>query len=166
MQVFLIEDKKSFMTELLTGEAFDELLLSEARIEGKGHLSLTGRPAEGFFSLEEMAGIDPSGYLPYSAFRDSVFSFIKGNRTPVGFMIQLLLKRKETEELISKSECTIPSKDVESLSLLIRFKDGRLTLATGTSISGFYPDKSLDHALDKYAAQLLDKMGVPYTASL
>ncbi len=52
MTVFQIEDKKAFMTALLTENAFDKYLLSEARVEGRGHLSVTGRPAEGFFEKD------------------------------------------------------------------------------------------------------------------
>ncbi|MCR5097899.1 MAG: DUF5721 family protein [Lachnospiraceae bacterium] len=166
MQVFLIKSKKEFMTELLTGASFDALLLSEARIEGRGHLSVTGHPAAGFFTEEEMSRVDPSGYMPYGMYRDTLFSFIKGNRTPSGFMIQLVLPRSETEELVGSSGCTIPSSDVESLSLLIRFRDGALSVTTGTSISGFYPDKSLDHALDAYAAGILDRCGADYDTQL
>ncbi len=154
------------MTKLLTGEEFDRLLLAEARIEGRGHLSVTGRPAKGFFSEEEMSYMDPSGFLPYGMYRDTLFSFIKGNRTPESFMIQLVLPRSDIEKLASDADCTIPLSDVESLSLLIRFRDGELTLATGTSISGFYPDKSLDLSLASYTAKLLDDCGVSYESVL
>ena len=166
MQVFKIEDKKNFMTKLLTGDDFDGLLLAEARIEGRGHLSVTGHPAAGFFSEEEMRGVDASGYMPYGLYRETLFSFIKGNRTPSGFMIQLLLPRSGTESMVSSSGCGIPVSDVESLSLLIRFRDGAISVTTVTSISGFYPDKSLEKALDSYAASLLDKCAVSYDTQL
>ncbi len=166
MQVFKIEDKKNFMTKLLTGDDFDGLLLAEARIEGRGHLSVTGHPAAGFFSEEEMSHIDPTGLLPYGMYRDTLFSFIKGNRTPEGFMIQLVLPRTVSRRLMDESECSIPESDVESLSLLIRFRDSVLTLTTGSSISGFYTDRSLEKALDSYAASLLDKCAAAYDTQL
>ena len=164
MQVYLIEDKKSFMTELLTGSAFDGFLLSEGRIEAKGHLSVTGHPAEGFFGEDYVP--DQTGCLPYSVYRDTFFSFIKGDRTPVGLMIQLLLPRQLTEQLIRSSECDIPYADVESLSILIRFRDGALTITTGTSIAGFYPDRSLDHELDVYVRNILGKLHIPFSEQL
>ncbi len=91
--------------------------------------------------------MDPSGYLPYGIYRDTVFSFIKGERTPVGMMIQLILPRALTRELMVSSSCGIPEADVESLSIIIRFKDGSLSVATGTSIKNFYLDRSLEEAL-------------------
>ena len=166
MQVFLIEDKKKFMTELLTGGAFDKFLLSEGRVEAKGHLSVTGRPAGGFYDAADGSGFDVSGYLPYRIYRDTFFSFIKGERTPVGMMIQLLLPRDMVERLIATSGCTIPSLDVESLSVLIRFKEGSLTVTTGTSISGFYPDRSLEKALDGFVREALDDLKIKYTEQL
>ncbi len=166
MQVFLIEDQKQFMTELLTKESFDKLLLAEARIEGRGHMLITGKPAEDFFDEGEMSKADPTGYLPYGMYRDTVFSFIKGNRTPSGLMIQLLLPRGMVERIIGSAESAVPPDDVESLSLLIRFKDKSLTLTTGTTISGFYPDRSVEHGLDKYAEKFLTDCKVSFIKQL
>ena len=164
MQVFSIEDKKVFMKELLCGEAFDRLLLSEARIEAKGHMLITGRPAEGFFNEDKI--IDQSGCLPYGDFRESVFSFIKGNITPMGFMVMLMLPRDEVETLIKSSGTTIPSGEVESLSVLIRFKDGALSVTTGTSIDGFYPDRSLERELDDHIDKFLKSLNISYSKNL
>ena len=164
MQVFSIEDKKNFMKELLCGEAFDKLLLSEARIEAKGHMLITGRPAEGFYNDDKV--IDPSGCLPYADFRESVFSFIKGDITPKGFMVMLMLPRDEVEKLIKSSSTTIPATDVESLSVLIRFKDGALSVTTGTSIGGFYPDRSLEKALDEHIDKFIKNLNINYQKNL
>ena len=164
MQVYLIEDKKKFMTELLVGSSFDGLLLSEGSIGGRGMLSVTGTPAEGFF--DDGQTIDPSGYLPYGMYRETLFSFIKGDRTPVRLMMQLILPRERVESMTVSAESTIPSASVESLSILIRFRDGVLTVTGGTSVSGFYPDKSLEKELDKYVGALLDKIGVAYSEQL
>ena len=166
MQVFLIEDKRKFMTGLLTGNAFDRFLLSKGRIEAKGHLSIPGRPAEGFFDIADGYVPDVSGYLPYSVYRDTFFSFIKGDRTPVGMMLQLVLPREQVEQLISDAQCTIPSSDVESLSILIRFREGSLTITTGTSIGGFYPDRSLDRSLDAYVRGFLTDLNISFSEQI
>ena len=166
MQIFSIEDKKSFMTLLLTKDSFDKLLLSEARIEGRGHMVITGRPAPGFFSGEEMDKADPSGLLPYGLYRDTVFSFIKGDHTPSGLMIQLVLPRAETERIMETSGSSIPPGDVGSLSLIVRFKEGELTLGTGTSISGFYTEHLLEQGLEDYAASLLKRCGISFEKML
>ena len=43
------------------------------------------------------------------------------------------------------------------------FADGNLTVTTGTSVSGFYPDRSLEHAFDDYVGKFLDGLDISYT---
>ena len=72
----------------------------------------------------------------------------------------------EVEKLIKSSSTTIPATDVESLSVLIRFKDGALSVTTGTSIGGFYPDRSLEKALDEHIDKFIKNLNINYQKNL
>ncbi len=156
MKSFKIRNVKEVMAHLLMKDTFDKFLVSEVKILGKANFHVTGIPAEGFFSEEE---VDESGYVTYGSLREICFDIIKGDKTPDSFTFMLLLPREKLEGFIESSDSTLQPNDVDNLSMLIRFKDRDLTVTTGSSLRIFTMDKSLNGAWDKWVESYLTERG-------
>lgn len=161
MKAYKILNVKEVMAHILMKDTFDEFLVSEVKILGKANLFLTGKPAEGFFPEE---ALDESGYVAYKELRSICFDMIKGEKTPDSFTFMFLLKRSEVENLIEDCDSTLQPQDVESLSVLVRFKDGELSFTTGSALRIFTMDKSLNMAWDQWLERFMDKCGILWDA--
>lgn len=156
MRAYRIQNVKEAMGHILMKETFDEFLVSEVKILGKANLFLTGRAADGFFSEEEL---DESGYISYKVVREICFDMIKGERSPESFTFMFLLPREKVEALLDSCDSTLQPSDVENLSALLRFKDGVLSVTTGSALKIFTMDKSLNVAWDKWIEGFLTQCG-------
>lgn len=163
MKVFRLFDTKNVMAHILTQNTFDDFLLSEVKINGKATMHLTGTPAAGFFSEEEM---DERGYVAYGFLRPICLEMIKGQKTPESFTFMFLLPTKKLEALLEETDSTLQSFDVENLSFLVRYKDGELTLTTGSAFKIFTMDKSMNAAWDSWVEKYLDSCGISFEEML
>ena len=159
MRVYRLFDNKNVMAHILTKDTFDNFLLSEVKISGKASLHLTGSPASGFFSEEEL---DERGYVTYGVLRPICLEMIKGTKTPESFTFMFLLPSKELEGFLDETESTLQPFDVENLSFLVRFKDGELTLTTGSAFKIFTMDKSINDAWEKWVQNFLHEKGISF----
>ena len=157
MKSYRILDVKDFMSHVLTKETFDDLLLAEAKISGKAGLYLSGKPAEGFYEEEDL---DESGYVCYGHLRKICLAMVQGQRTPDSFTMMFVLPRKKLSALIENSDSVLNPSDVESLSLLVRFKDGGLSVVTGSAYRIFTMDRTLNEIWDKKVEDFLTKNGI------
>ena len=146
------------MAHILTKDTFDKFLLSEVKILGKATLHLTGTPATGFFQEEP----DERGYVPYGLLRPICLEMIKGKKTPESFTFMFLLPTKELEDLLEETDSTLQPFDVENLSFLVRYKDGELTLTTGSAYKIFTMDKSMNAAWDLWVEKYLNSSGISF----
>ena len=159
MRAYGIRDIKGCMAHILTKETFDSFLLSEAKIVGKASFHITGIPAKDFYREEPL---DESGYVAYGRLRDVLLSVIRGKETPESFTLMFLLPRQKTEELIESSGSVLTPSDVEQLSLLVRFKEGELSVSTGSAYRIFTTDKTLNDAWDRWVENFLTKHDLPW----
>ena len=163
MKVFHLFDNKNVMSHILTKDTFDRFLLSEVKIYGKATLHLTGTPAPGFFAEEKL---DERGYVSYGLLRPICLEMIKGKKTPEGFTFMFLLPTKELESFLEETDSTLQSFDVENLSFLVRYKDGELTLTTGSAFKIFTMDKSINTAWDLWVEKYLNLCGISFEEML
>ena len=159
MRVYKIQNVKEMMAKILMQDCFDDFLVSEIKILGKANLFLTGSPAEGFFPAEEL---DESGYIPYATVRSLCFDMIKGEKQPESFTFMFLLSREKVEALLDECDSTLQPSDVESLSFLVRFKGGELTVTTGSALKIFTMDKSLNVAWEKWVENYLTTLQIGF----
>ena len=159
MRVYHLFDNKTVMAHILTKDTFDRFLISEIKISGKASFHLTGRAAEGFFSENEL---DETGYVSYGQVRQVCFEMMKGHKVPESFTFMFLLPSKELEKFLDETDSTLQPFDVENLSFLVRFKDGELTLTTGSAFKIFTMDQSLNVAWDSWVNDFLHRMGFQY----
>lgn len=144
MKYFQVAEVKEFMNMLLTKEVFDDFLLVNASVTGKGTLVLEGRVED-----------EIKKYLPYGNFRNVLFEFIKGKVLPKNIQLVLLLPFESARSVLGDGV----SGD-DSASLTIRFKEDGLFVASGFAAATFNMDRSLEINWDKYVTGYLDDLGL------
>ena len=94
--------------------------------------------------------------------RPYCFSLIKGKRLPESFHIVLQLSGKAQEAFLRDRQTGFASSEVNGLYLNIRYEDKHLSCVTGTSVSRFTLDKTLEHEWDGAVKEFLKKKNIPF----
>lgn len=155
-----IKNAKNFMAKLLASEVFDAFLLDSAEIAVANTYTIDGHINREFYGDDEAA---PTGTLtPWSEVRQRCFDLIKGKRTPLSFKFILCLNSDKKDELLSSEEYSEVRSLVSSLVMIIKFKDGAITITTGAALSGFSMDKSYEKLWDSYITAFLDSSDIEF----
>lgn len=80
---------------------------------------------------------------------------IKGNRLPEQFFISLLLPKSEIPAFIENKDTGLLPEQVQSLVINLKYAHKKVTCTTGTSLSVFTLDKTLEQCWDRYVQNLL-----------
>ena len=155
-------DIKLFTKKLFIGETFDRFLLKEAEIVTFNTFSIDGRVHKSFYSEEERAEGQIEEYSTWKTLRPFCFSLIKGKRLPESFHIVLQLSGRAQEAFLRDRQTGFASSEVNGLYLNIRYEDKRLSCVTGTSVSRFTLDKTLEHEWDGAVKEFLKKKNIPF----
>ena len=151
-----VKQQKVFMAKLLTTEAFDDFLVTEATIDTYDTFHIDGKINKEFYQDGELPDTDHS---KWSTIRPIALELIKGKITPLGFKFVLQLDSKRKEELLKNSDADL-NPDQVSLGINIRFANGEVIITTGISYSLFTLDKSAEKAWDEYIPSLLDSYDI------
>lgn len=149
-----ITDIKGFMSKLLLKDTYDRLLVSEITLATGNTYNISGKVNTSFYTREELDTLPSPDYSSWETFRPTCFSLIKGNKTPSFFKIIFLLPSDMVEELIGKNQLDYRLSDINALFINVKYQDGKLTCVTGTSLSLFTLDKSLEQAFDNFVSTL------------
>lgn len=146
MQAIHILDIKPFMQLLFQTEQLNEYEFVSADIRTDMTYSLDGHINHSFFSEEELAqhSLTQRSYLTWSIAREKVFTLIKGKRTPSLLKIVLRASVPETENLISFTNSSLNSNDIDGIFLNIIFQENKLNVICGISYKIFTMDKELE----------------------
>lgn len=155
-----ILDVKSFMGSLLIQKVFDSFLLSEAEITTYAHFSIEGRMNMKFYTEEEKEELKLEDYARWSEIKPYVFSIIKGNKLPAFIKIVMLLSAENAERVLQQSGASLNPGDINGLYLNIRYEKDTLLITTGTSVSTFTLDKTLDNYWDESIRKFLKKENI------
>ena len=155
-----IEQTRSFMNHLLLQETFDDYCVSEVRITTFAAFSIDGRLHPDFYPDEEAAALKESGraQILWGDVRPFCFSLIRGRRLPLSMHLVFQLSAENTARLIAENAPSLDPADVYGLFLNLQYKNGELTLTTGSSLRVFSADRSLDRAWDEYVLALLKRL--------
>ena len=150
------------MAALLTGETFDSFVLSRAQITTFCTFTVEGM-YHGAFDEDEADAVtkdlrDSSGCVPWGRVKGHVMNLIRGHRPPLSMQIMLMAPDELRSRILEGS--TADPADIASLSLGIRFRDGELTLVTGTGTRTFIADRSYEPLWDSYVRSFLDAAGI------
>ena len=143
---------RQFTQDLFIGTAFDSFLLREASFTTLCTYGISGRLSAG---AEELRQEYPSDFILWSYVKPVCFSMIKGNRLPEQFTITLLMPKPQIAAFMEGNDTGLLPENVQSLALNIRYAQKTLTCTTGTSLSVFTLDKTLEQLWDTYVKNLL-----------
>lgn len=149
MVALKIEDVKAFTTKLFVKEAFDSFLVREVNIVTYNSFTIDGHIRQGYYSGEELEENRIGELSSWSMLRPFCFSLIKGKKLPGSFRIVLQLPPKGAEKFAAGLGAGINGSQIQGLYLNIRYEDGALYCVTGTSLSFFTMDKTLEEEWDR-----------------
>lgn len=144
-----IEDIRLFTSRLFVGETFDHFLIKEASIVTYNAFTIDGKIRPGYYSREEMEEKNIEALSAWAAVKPFCFSLIKGKRLPGSFKIILQMPKEEMERFLASRRLPFQPDQVQGLYINIRYEEEKLTCITGTSVSVFTLDKTLDEEWDQ-----------------
>ncbi len=160
MTELIIEDQKAFTEGLFIGNMFDDLLIRDAEIVTFNKFSVDGAVRRAFFSEEEIKEGGIEEYSRWSVIKPFCYSLIKGKRLPQSFKFVFLPDRADIESFTEKNGNGIDPDNVTGLYLNIQYEEHVMACITGTSISTFTLDRSLDRAWDEYVVGFFKDKGI------
>lgn len=158
----IIKDNRAFMSHLLIKPTFDSLLLSEAAIATANTYTISGAVNPEFYTTEELEELDNRKYSTWQDIKPFCFSLVKGSKTPTTMKIVFLLPDALCSTVLESSSASFSLEDINGLFLNVRYHDGQTLIVTGTSLSTFSMDKSLDKAFDEYVRHFLANSGIDF----
>ena len=160
MQALPISSMKTFMNQLLTGDAFDIFLLEEAVISTANTYTIDGRINRNFFSSEELeTGICPYEFQPWGEAKGLCFHLIKGKHTPLFFKFVLhLMPEKAADFLGGEADLS----QIKALVLTIRYDGTAAVLTTAAAYHTFVLSREADMLWDKALAGYLASRSIPF----
>ena len=153
-----IEDVKLFMNKLYLSEYFDAFFLSEANFVTFNTFHIDGTLQHAYYSSEELkeSGMEERHFSQWRQARPFALSLIKGTHTPLEFKIIFRLSDANVEKLLRQAGITaFSASDVDGLFLNLNFSRGMLHCISGTSLTLFSMDKSVEHAWDEAVRKYL-----------
>ncbi len=161
MILIKIFDIKETMAWLLIKDGFDRLLLEEAHVMTFAKLSMGGRRNLEWYDGEERERYpDMPEHIYWKEAKPTLFSYIKGKKTPSQFQISLRLTREEAVRRLGER---MAGQDVDFL-LHFRFENGNLSAVTGCSYRVFTMDKQAEFAWDGVAQDMLRELQIGFEA--
>lgn len=146
-----ISDVKVFMNKLFLSEYFDAFLLSEANFVTFNTFHIDGTLQHAYYSSEELeaSGMELSRFSLWKQVRPFALSLVKGTHTPLEFKIIFRLSQANVEKMLQQSGITnFSPTDIDGLFLNLNFSRGTLHCVSGTSLTLFSMDKTVEHAWD------------------
>ena len=158
-----ITSMKTFMNQLLAGDAFDCFLLEEAVISTANTYTIDGHINVDFYPMEER-GTDciPYEFQCWSNVKGLCFNLMKGKNTPLFFKFVLQLKPEKAAALLIKENSSVDASQVRTLVLNIRYDGVKAVLTTGISCRTFVMSKDPDAIWDKALVKYLSDRGIPF----
>lgn len=157
-----ILDVKILMNQLLLKESFDHFFLCEATVKTGSSIYIDGTINEDFYNSDELEIMNGRRYAYWQEQRELIFSMIKGKKTPLAFKFVFVLPPDEQEKLLAKYHINIPPSNISGLFLNIHFDQGKLTCTSGTSLTIFTLDKSLEQAWESYIMEFFKKQEITF----
>lgn len=159
-----ILDVKNFMAKLLLNDTFDHFLLSEATITTFNTFHIDGFLHKEYYSAEELEvdGLNERITSYWKQVRPFCLDLIKGKRTPLNFKLIFQLSPANVEKLLIQTGISLSSSEVNGLFLNLKYDNNQLTCITGTSITIFTMDKTLEQSWDQMVQKFFKQKEIPF----
>lgn len=164
MTSFHITELKNFMGKLLGTDCFDSFLLEQASVSTFAEYAIDGRINPDFYTKEEWEDpqICPYDFAAWSAVRPLCFEIIKGKRSPSRFKFVLHLKPEYVPGVLKGADPSLTADQIRALVLTVKYDGNEACAVTGTALSTFVMDKTLDAQWDKTMRQFLTRKGIAF----
>lgn len=149
MTALNIEDIKQFTSKLFVGEIFDHFLIKEASIVTFNTFIIDGNIRPDYYSEEELEEKKLESLSAWGMVKPFCFSLIKGKRLPESFRIVMQMPSGGMKRFLESHHIPLKAEQVKGLYLNIHYAGKRLSCVTGTSVSFFTLDKTLDEEWDQ-----------------
>lgn len=157
-----IHDIKLFMSGLLLHTTFDEFLAKEVEIVTSCTFQIDGKIQKNWFSNDEIEEMENRHYVKWDEIKQHAYQLIKGNKTPLSFRIIFMLSEENKERFIQETGLSFRSEEISGLFLNVRYDKEGLIVVTGSSLSVFTLDKSVDQQWDSYVKDIFSKCKIAY----
>ena len=144
-----ILDVKEFMNHLLTKDTFHPFYLWEASLKTAVTYHIDGHLNREFFNSDELSDLSDSDYISWSQIEPTVFSLIKGNKTPLSMKLILMLSGSNIDRLLTKYNLPLSRENINGLFFNIHYDGTHLSCTTGVSYRTFMMDKRLEAVFDE-----------------
>lgn len=144
-----IDDIRQFTSKLFVGEVFDGFLVKEASIVTFNTFTIDGRVRQGYYTEEELEEGKIEELSFWKTVKPFCFSLIKGKKLPGSFRIVLQLDTGAVGRFLQAQQLAMAAEQVSGLYINIRYEEGTLHCITGTSVTFFTLDKTLENAWDE-----------------
>lgn len=165
MLALQIQDVKDFMEKLLLGHVFDPFLVVEGSVTTHCTFHMDGRLHPDYYTKEEQESmhLDSRSLALWQELRPFCLELIKGKRTPCSFRFTFQLSAKNTARLLTQTGSPFSPEQINGLLLNLRYDGACLTCTTGTSLSLFTMDKSLEQSWDQMVQKFLLSQDIAFT---
>lgn len=161
-----VEDVKNFMNKLFKDITFDEFEVISVDISQGINYVIDGMRDVNFYDTTEEETTSDQKYIKWVDVKTTVFSIIKGNKTPTLMKIVLMVSSKSKLNLVIKSNSEYLPEDINGFYLNIVFDPSGLKVITGTNYRMFSLDKSVENYFDDSIIRFLGKNDITAIQSL
>ena len=162
MKAIKILEVKNFMAQLFLKETFDFFLFHELEIQMANQFKINGRLNKNWYDSAEKELLDGREYANWKEIRNLAFQIIKGNKSPQFMKLVFSLPKENVKKVIEKSGSSFSLEQVEGLFLNLKFENGVLYLVTGSSLTIFSMDKSLEQEWDREVMVFLKRQAIVF----
>ena len=157
-----IEDTKKLTELLFIGEAFDKFLVREAHFVTGITVDLDGTLNADFFDSDETAALPDQTTAAWKSMKNLCFQIIKGKKLPKRFQIVLKLSSADIPAWLAKNGMDYSPETVKGLFFTLRYENQQLSCTSGTALTVFTMDKSLEQAWDRQMMKFFRAIEVAY----
>ena len=148
-------NQKQFTQALFLQPMFDAYTLYEGTVVTGCTYEIDGHRNTDYYNQEDDA---PQGdFLRWEEIRPICFQMIKGKRLPLQFKFVLRAPEALVEHILTQADTGIAPEQVQALHLIIQYRSGELTVTTGTALSFFTLDKTMEQLWDRYVGLFFEK---------
>lgn len=163
MILFKIQHTKDFMNKLLLSEAFDAFLVKEASIATFFTSHFEGKRNIDFYTPEELELLgEDIEYCRWAELKPFCLQIIKGKKTPLSFKFIFKLSAKNTAKFLQQTGLPFSLRDISGLFLNVSFENGTIHCTSGTALTIFTLDKTLEEQWDNMVERFLKQQQLDY----
>ncbi len=156
----IIEDVKKLTDLLFVQETFDRFLMSEAHFVTGITIDLDGTLNSDYYDTDELSALSDQHTVTWGTMKKLCFQIIKGRKLPKRFRIVLKLAEADIPAWLVKNGLNTALDAVKGLFITFRYENQQLSCTSGTALSVFTLDKTLEQTWDGQMVRMFRAIGV------